>query len=194
MFGVSEMSRFTNASGRQNEEPPRKRVYQTPLLIPYGGLADVPTEDAARLSRLYESEDDGPDPAATTKTRVLVVDDDGFMRQVVRDDLEDNGFRVATAANGSEAFRVIPIFNPDVVVMDVIMPGENGYRVSRALKERASHRMVTPPKIVLVTGRRVDDDPEREAILLRFSRADAMLYKPCDPAHLRETIAKLLET
>ena len=36
-----------------------------------------------------------------------------------------------------------------------------------------------PPKIVLLTGRRVDDEPEREAMFLQFSQADAMLYKPC---------------
>jgi len=80
------------------------------------------------------------------------------------------------------------------VVMDVIMPGENGYRVCRALKELGSHGMDAAPKIVLLTGRRVDDDPEREAILLEFARADAMLYKPCDPQRIRETIAKLLQT
>lgn len=133
-------------------------------------------------------------PMDTTKTRVLVVDDDRFLQQFLRDNLEEAGFQVATAADGRAAFLVIPEFNPDVVVMDVIMPGENGYRVSRALKELGSHATDAAPKIILLTSRRVDDDPEREAMLLSFSRADAMLYKPCDPAHLRETISRLLAT
>lgn len=124
--------------------------------------------------------------------RVLVVDDDKFMRRFLRDSLEASGFQVETAADGNEAFRIIPAFNPAIVVMDVIMPGENGYRVCRAIKELGSHGMDAVPKVVLLTGRRVDEDATREEVLLGFSQADAMLYKPCDAKRLIETIARVL--
>jgi twitching motility two-component system response regulator PilH len=188
-----EMSRSTHVSGSPTEERPRKKVYQTPTVIRYGQLSEVPTEGAARLNSLHESGGDGATRLKPGRSRILVVDDDTFMRQVLRDHLAESGFQVATAEDGGDAMRVIPEFHPDVVVMDVIMPGENGYRVSRAIKEVRSPRTDAPPRIVLLTSRRVDDDPEREAMLLRFARADAMLYKPCDPAQLRETIARLLE-
>ena len=129
---------------------------------------------------------------AESNTRVLVVDDDKFIRTVLQLHLEECGFQVKTASDGNEAFRMVPGFAPHVVVMDVIMPGSNGYRVSRSIKELGKHGMDAGPKIVLLTGRRVDDDSEREAMFLRFSQADAMLYKPCDPVRLVETISKLL--
>jgi len=127
-----------------------------------------------------------------SKPRVLVVDDDNLMRQMVRDDLAAAGYEVEIAGDGNEALSVIPTFTPDVVVLDVIMPGENGYRVCRAIKEQASEGTGAVPRVVLLTGRRVDDEADREQVLLGFSHADAMLYKPCEPAHLRDAIAKLL--
>jgi two-component system response regulator RstA len=125
-------------------------------------------------------------------TRVLLVDDDKLLRQILRDSLEASGFEVATAGDGDEALRFIPEFNPDVIVMDVMMPGENGYRVCKAIKDLGSKGMDAPPKIVLLTGRRVDDEPEREAMFLQFSQADAMLYKPCEPTQVIATIARVL--
>lgn len=125
-------------------------------------------------------------------TRVLVVDDDKLLRQILGDGLRHSGFQVATAVDGNDAFHVIPEFNPDVIVMDVVMPGENGYRVCRAIKELGSHGIGASPKVILLTSRRVDDDPEREALLLQFSQADAMLYKPCDAARLVAAIGRVL--
>jgi len=188
------MNKSTPVSRWNAGEQPRKKAYQKPTLTKLGPYSDTMTSEAAPRTSSTGSVDDGLDHVAKRRTRVLLVDDEKLMLQILRDDLEECGFQVATAANGGDAFRLVPEFNPDVVVMDVIMPGENGYRVCRALKELANHGMDAAPKIVLLTGRRVDDDPEREAILLEFARADAMLYKPCDPVRLREAIVRLLET
>jgi len=127
-----------------------------------------------------------------SKPRVLVVDDDKLIRQMLTDALGSAGYEIQTAGNGEDAFKVLPTFRPDVVVLDVIMPGENGYRVCRAIKELASKGTGAVPRVVLLTSRRVDDEAEREQVLLGFSQADAMLYKPCDPPRLLEVLAKLL--
>jgi DNA-binding response OmpR family regulator len=124
--------------------------------------------------------------------RILVVDDDQLARAMIRDTLEHAGFQVRTASDGTEAFYTLPGFEPDVVVMDVIMPGENGYRVCRSIKELGSHGSVPAPKVLLLTSRRVDDEVERENVLLNFSQADGMMYKPFEPTRLVERITLLL--
>jgi len=124
--------------------------------------------------------------------RILVVDDDRLTREMVRDTLEQAGFQVRTAVDGTDAFRTIPGFDPHAIVMDVIMPGENGYRVCRSIKELGSHGMDPAPKVLLLTGRRVDGEDEREGVLLRFSQADGMMYKPFEPDLLVDCIRALL--
>ena len=127
-----------------------------------------------------------------SKPRILVVDDDKLIRTMLQDGLSAAGYQVQTASDGAEAFKAIPAFEPEAIVLDVIMPGENGYRVCRAIKELASKGTGAVPRIVLLTSRRVDDDAEREEVLLGFSHADAMLYKPCDTPRLLEVLSKLL--
>ena len=127
-----------------------------------------------------------------SKPRALVVDDDRLIRQILSDALGSAGYEVQTAGNGEVALKAMPKFRPDVVVLDVIMPGENGYRICRAIKELGSKGTAVVPRVVLLTSRRVDDDAEREQVLLGFSQADIMLYKPCDPPRLLEVLAKLL--
>jgi DNA-binding response OmpR family regulator len=124
--------------------------------------------------------------------RVLIVDDDRLMRQMIRDTLERAGFEVETASEGDEAFRIMPAFDPDVVVLDVIMPGENGYRVSRAIKQARTIAAPRAPRVLLLTSRRVDDEAEREGVLMGFSRADGMMYKPVEPKMLVDAVTKLM--
>jgi diguanylate cyclase (GGDEF)-like protein len=124
--------------------------------------------------------------------RILVVDDDRLARKMVRDTLEEAGFQVRTAVDGTDAFRTIPGFDPHVIVMDIVMPGENGYRVCRSIKELGSHGMDPAPKVLLLTSRRVDDEAEREGVLLSFSQADGMMYKPFEPTALLDRVRELL--
>lgn len=124
-------------------------------------------------------------------TRVLLVDDDKLAHRIVGNYLEAKCFVVHSAFDGREAMAALRSFGPDVLVLDVVLPGENGYRISRAIKSLASNVPgLTMPKIVLATARSLADDPEREKTMLSFSMADAMLYKPLD---LEQLVAKLQE-
>jgi DNA-binding response OmpR family regulator len=120
--------------------------------------------------------------------RVLVVDDETTVLEVLIEALEQDGYTVQGAADGEAALAGVDAFHPDLVILDVIMPKENGYRVSRQVKSSEG----TPPKILLVTGRRLDDDPDRESMFMEFSMADGILYKPFELDRLLSRVGDLL--
>jgi len=99
---------------------------------------------------------------------------------------------VETAQTGTEALGTARSFQPDVVLLDVMMPGENGYRVSRMLREDEA-RGVYPDglAIVLLTARDLSSEPEREQMFKEFSRADRTIYKPFDLERVVREVAEL---
>jgi diguanylate cyclase (GGDEF)-like protein/PAS domain S-box-containing protein len=90
-----------------------------------------------------------PENGLENKALVLIVDDDPFMRAVFRDTLEMGGFRTATAADGNEALVKFGQLRPDLVLLDLIMPGRNGFETCQAIRglEQGMH---TP--VLVVTG------------------------------------------
>lgn len=82
--------------------------------------------------------------------RILIVDDEPIQRALTRDNLEEAGFCVEEAACGEEAIWVVDSFNPDLLLLDVMMPGIDGFEVCRRL--RATEESEHLP-IVIVTGR-----------------------------------------
>jgi two-component system OmpR family response regulator len=73
--------------------------------------------------------------AATPEARLLVVDDEPNIVDLLATSLRFAGFEVATASNGSEALRVASSFKPDLLVLDVMMPGLDGFTVVRRLRQ-----------------------------------------------------------
>jgi CheY-like chemotaxis protein len=65
-------------------------------------------------------------PSAATRL-VLIVEDEASIREVIREVLEDRGFRVMASANGVEALRMLDWMRPDVVVLDLLMPVMHGW-------------------------------------------------------------------
>jgi len=72
---------------------------------------------------------------ATPEARLLVVDDEPNIVDLLATTLRFAGFEVATASNGSEALRVASSFKPDLLVLDVMMPGIDGFTVVRRLRQ-----------------------------------------------------------
>ncbi len=93
---------------------------------------------------------------APPRPRVLVVDDDRAVRESLRRSLEFNGYDVALAADGAEALANIGTTNPDVVVMDVMMPRLDGLEATRAMRS-AGHDL---PILVLTARDAVGDRVE----------------------------------
>ena len=112
--------------------------------------------------------------------RVLVVDDERDILETLDYSLALRGFDVVTAADGLEALEVAKRVRPDVMLLDVMLPGCNGYEVSRLLKEWMEHDPANRRfAIMLLTARKVDS-AQREKFIATWSRADATMYKPFD--------------
>jgi two-component system OmpR family response regulator len=87
------------------------------------------------------------------EARLLVVDDEPNIRELLSASLRYAGFEVATAADGQQALDVAASFRPDLLVLDVMMPGLDGFAVVRRLRESGRH---TP--VVFLTARDAAED------------------------------------
>ena len=117
---------------------------------------------------------------------LLVVDDDARLRQLLRRYLADNGFRVTLAADAGEARASLTSFAFDLIVLDVMMPGESGLDLTRAL--RSEDRLPRVP-ILLLTAM---GEPEDRVNGLEQG-ADDYLAKPFEPRELVLRIRNILE-
>lgn len=110
--------------------------------------------------------------------RVLVVDDEDRIRAIVRGYLENDGFEVAEARDGDAALRVARDWHPDLVVLDVMMPGTDGLEVLRQLRTTS----VVP--VILLTAR----SEEIDTLVGLSVGADDYVTKPFSP---RELVARI---
>jgi two-component system phosphate regulon response regulator PhoB len=122
--------------------------------------------------------------------KVLIVDDEQDILETLEYSLQLRGYAVDTASDGLEALSKAKRTPPDVMILDVMLPGCNGYEVSRLLKEWMETEPTAQPfPIMLLTARKVDS-PEREKFISTWSRADACMYKPFE---MDEILGKLEE-
>ncbi len=121
---------------------------------------------------------------------VLVVDDEPDLVETIKFCLERNGYRVLTAYNGFEALGAARTEEPDVVILDVMLPKKNGYEVSRLLKEDQINGSINKSlKIIILTARRPDSQKSAE-FYATWARADEYLYKPFELDELIELVEK----
>lgn len=117
--------------------------------------------------------------------RILVVDDEPDITALVAYHLAKAGYRVSTAANGPDALKAAREERPDVVILDVMLPGVSGYDVLAELRRREETRDVG---VILLTARREEPDRIRGLSL----GADDYLTKPFSPAELALRVNALL--
>jgi DNA-binding response OmpR family regulator len=123
------------------------------------------------------------------QSTILIADDDSDILETLTFRLEQRGFRVVQAHDGEEAIEAFRASAPDLVILDVMMPKENGYRVAKMIKEEKTFRKIP---VILLTARNLEAHPEREKMFMDFSRADEVVYKPFEMEKLIESITKLL--
>ena len=119
---------------------------------------------------------------ADDASHILVVDDDTRIRELLSRFLRDNGYRVTTSESAAEARSKLASFAFDLIVLDVMMPGENGFDLIRALREDSD------VPVLMLTARSDINDRLRGLEL----GADDYLGKPFDPKELLLRIGSIL--
>jgi two-component system alkaline phosphatase synthesis response regulator PhoP len=124
--------------------------------------------------------------------RVLLVDDEQDIVDTIKYSLELRGFNVDVAYDGISALNKAHNQKYDLMILDVMLPGKNGYQVCRILKDEMEDLELDPFKILLITARKLDSNL-REDFVSTWSKADHCLYKPFELEKLIDTINSLME-
>lgn len=118
--------------------------------------------------------------------RILVVDDESNIVQMLETRLKAKGFEVISAATGEEALSRVKKDHPDLVILDVMMPPPNGFQVCRTLKDDSDLKKIP---IILLTAKSTESD--------KFwgleAGADAYVTKPYNADDLLTKVRTLLE-
>lgn len=116
--------------------------------------------------------------------KILVVDDSPTERYFLTDILVKNGFSVSTAENGEEALLKVKADKPQLILMDVVMPGQNGFQITRAIARDPDTKDVP---IIICTSK----GQETDRIWGLRQGARDYIVKPVDPQELLSKIAAL---
>jgi twitching motility two-component system response regulator PilH len=116
---------------------------------------------------------------------ILVVEDSPTERRMLKRLLEEHGYRVAEAADGNEALALIARDRPALLLLDVVLPGPNGYQICRQLKAAADTRDL---RIVLVTSK----GQAADKFWGMKQGADEYLVKPVAPEDLLASVERQL--
>jgi len=119
------------------------------------------------------------------KKKILIVDDETDFRMMLRTRLEANNYEVSEAEDGAAGLEKARKTKPDLVILDVMMPKMDGYKVARLLKFDEKYRKIP---IIMLTARSQQTDRETGMAV----GGDAYLTKPYKPEDMLETVAKLL--
>lgn len=119
--------------------------------------------------------------AKKNRMRVLVVDDDPLVRNLLTAVLHGADFDLDEAVDGQDALAIAAVRPPDVVVLDVMMPGIDGYEVCRALRADAAFAST---RIVVLTAK--STPTARDDAF--HAGADSFFTKPFSPLDLIETV------
>lgn len=132
------------------------------------------SHDAARMMRVAERQY----MTAKANTRILVVDDEQDIQRFVTETLTDEGYQVVTAGSGEDALRAMADGNPDLILLDVNLPGADGWEVLGSLRAAAEPQT---PVVVMTAGY----NAQERALA---SGAQGYLGKPFELADLLSTV------
>ena len=130
---------------------------------------------------------DGPsNPAATARPGILVIDDNPLNMKLVTFLLRKENYEVMTAADANEALKVLVDFRPELILMDLQMPGVDGLTLTRQLRAEARYARTA---IVAVTASAMKGDEEKAAA----AGCDGYVTKPIDTRAFPGLIRAFLE-
>lgn len=121
------------------------------------------------------------DSEADNPKHILIVDDESSLRTLVRANLEIDGFKVSEAVDGLDAMRLLGKIRPDLILLDIMMPGKDGIEV---LEDLAADKELRSIPVLLLTAKGEQEDLEKGAAL----GARGHITKPFDPEQMVRTV------
>lgn len=121
------------------------------------------------------------------KRKILIIDDDPFIVDMYVLKFGDNGFEVETAKDGKEGVKKILEYKPDIILLDIVMPAMDGFKVLQELKRRNEMPF---PKIILLTNLGQKDDIERG---LKLGAFDYIIKAHFTPSEVVDKVKEILE-
>lgn len=118
--------------------------------------------------------------------KILVVDDEPDIAQTVALALELSGYEVRTSNSGSEALAIIRDYSPDLVIIDMVLPGMSGKDVARWIKGREKYKHI-PVILITALAQKNEEDSFKE------KEIDYYLIKPFDLDHLEAKVREFLD-
>jgi two-component system alkaline phosphatase synthesis response regulator PhoP len=124
--------------------------------------------------------------------KILLADDDPDVVEVLSMLLEDEGYELVVAKDGAEALEKIKLENPDLIILDLLMPHVDGFEVFNMLRDERYERWSKIPVIILTSVR--EEVSNRRYELETGVKMDYSSYmeKPVEPDELLDTVATLL--
>lgn len=120
------------------------------------------------------------------KSRLLLVDDEEALVELMKVRLEANGFEVSVATDGAQALEIARQYRPDLIILDLMLPKMDGYKVCALLKGDINYSGIP---ILIFTARAQEGD---QKLALEVG-ADDYIVKPFEPVVLLDKINKLLK-
>ena len=145
--------------------------------------------------------------------RVLVVDDDDNTRRFLTVALEENGYEAITAADGEEGYQKIQEENPDLILLDVMMPKKTGFSLFKQIRRKEEYKDIPVIMLTGVAGVLEEDDAQadgdtfespfdslREGLRRGIAkmreegviRPEMFIDKPIDPEELIESVREII--
>jgi len=127
------------------------------------------------------------------QVRILVIDDDPNIHAVVRKVFESKSYQVISAFDGDTGLQKVVEEKPDLIILDVIMPGKSGFDVCRELKTHHKYHRFSEIPVLMLTV--YPDDREKMHLSMREGmtmEAEDYLHKPFDPDELLRMAERLL--
>lgn len=119
------------------------------------------------------------------KKRLLIVDDEADLAEMIKFRMENNGYEVLLAHDGQAAFEMARKENPDLIILDLMLPRMDGYKVCGLLKKDSRYSHIP---IIIFSAKGQDDDMK----LGQELGADAYITKPFEPQVLLGKINELI--
>ncbi len=117
---------------------------------------------------------------------ILLADDEPDTVMIVRERLKKAGYEVIGAFTGDEVLQKVEERTPDLILLDIVMPGMNGYRVCRRLKERENTKKIP---VILFTALQKND----LLVTAQASGADMIISKPFEAEELLRVVQQFLK-